>query len=300
MKEKSNSHVWLFVLLIILLIILAGLGYYFFTKKDVEQETPPPLPPPSPPAVTEPQETSPQMEPKKPEGPIERRAMPDEEEPSKPALPPSQDECERVEKEILEFFGYLDNQNYVKKLDLGMSTLSAYNKILSRLSSKTPIPAGEGIDSKILIKNLYHFFRILEMKDIYLIKGILTNEKETAEFQLRLFYSWFTFADDCPDTEVTRPSLAVLYKYAGFLINTTGGRAYLSRRSAKLRILLTYYSSLIVYQRDLVGKNSFGINVQPLIAPLKDEIARYTDLQYQRDYLNKLREMEDYYGKKRG
>jgi len=299
MKEKSGSRIWLLLLIIIIILIMAGFGYYFYSKKDVVQEPEKVLPQPSLPAVTEPKPTTPEMEPQKPEGPVERRAIP-EEEPSKSKLTTSYYDCEQIENNIMDFFRYLDKKEYVKNLKLGTDSYSVFKKILSSLSSKTPIPAGEGIDSKILLKNLYHFFRVLEVKDIYLIKEILAHERDTLEFHLQLFYSWFTLSEKCPDPDNIRPSFSVLYKYAGFFLNTTGGRAYLSRRPAELRILITYYSALIVYQSDLLGKNNYGIDIQPFIMPLKDEISRYMNLQYQKDYVNRLDEMENYYLDKRG
>ena len=300
MKKKSGSSIWLLLLIIIIiLLIIAGGGYYFYSKKDVVQEPEKILPSPPLPPVTEPKATISDMVPEKPEGPIERQEIPLE-EPSKPELSASQYKCKQIEKDILDFFQYLDKKEYVKNLNLGSGSYSAFKKILFKLSSRTPIPAGEGIDSKILIKNLYHFFRVLDMKDLYLIKEVLSNEKETLEFHFKLFYAWFTLGENCPDPENIRPPINVLYKYAGFFLNTTGGRAYLSRRSPEQRILVTYYSVLIVHQADLIGKNNYGIDIQPFILPLKDEISHYTNLQFQKDYLNKLTEMEDYYLDKRG
>lgn len=299
MTEKSSSRTWLFLVLVIIVILMAaGLGYYLFIKKDVEPEPEPIVTPPSLPSVTEPKESVPEVAPEEPSGPVERQVIP-EEKPLKEEGAPSQDQCQRTEKDIQEFFRYLDNQKYVQDLDFGIDSYSVFKKIVSRLSVNTPIPAGEGIDSNIIIKNLYHFFRVLDTKHIYLIKEVLSRERDTMEYHLRLFYTWLTLGEKCPDPENIRPSISVLYKFAGFFLNTTGGRAYLSRRPPELRILVTYYSTLLVHKADLMGKNSYGINIHPFIEPLRDEISRYSNFQFQKDYLNKLNSMEDYYRKER-
>ena len=72
-----------------------------------------------------------------------------------------------------------------------------------------------------------------------------------------------------PDPGQVRLPFDVMYRYAGFFLNTTGGRAYLFRRSVKLRLLLTYYSVLVVYQADRLGKNSYGAEYIPVYCTLK-------------------------------
>ena len=101
----------------------------------------------------------------KPEGPMERKPIeqpPPEKETAGEKGPPLEEQCAKTEKNLQDFFVYLDKQKYIQNLKLGMDTLSVYKKIISRLSSRTPIPAGEGRDSKIMIRNLFHLFRVLQ------------------------------------------------------------------------------------------------------------------------------------------
>ena len=119
------------------------------------------------------------------------------------------------------------------------------------------------------------------------------------EDNLDMFYRWLTLGDRCPDPEKLRPSGAVAYRYAGFFLNSTGGRAYLFRRSAGLRLLVTYYCLLIVHKADREGRNNYGIDTFAFVAPLKEEIGHNPDLQYQREYLEQLKWVESYYLQKR-
>ncbi|MCD6297524.1 MAG: hypothetical protein J7M30_10255, partial [Deltaproteobacteria bacterium] len=212
---------------------------------------------------------------------------------------PKEDYCARIEKNVGEFFHYLDEKAYVKKLNPKTDTYTQFKKILRRAAARPPFPAGENADPKMIIRNLYHFFRILDRKDLSLIRAVLKNEQDTMEISLEMFYRWLTLGDRCPDPENIRPSMTVLYQYAGFFINTTGGRAYLFRRPSGLRLLVSYYCVLIVHEADKKGRNSCGIDIFPLIKPLKNEIRYYPDFQFQEEYISQLGQIEDYYRKKR-
>jgi hypothetical protein len=78
-------------------------------------------------------------------------------------------------------------------------------------------------------------------------------------------------------------------------LNTNGGRACLFRRSPGLRLLVTYYSILIIHRADKKGYNTYGIDIFPFIDSLRDEISRYPDFQFQKDYMEKLNEIESFY-----
>jgi hypothetical protein len=67
----------------------------------------------------------------------------------------------------------------------------------------------------------------------------------------------------------------------------------------RLRILLTYYSLLIIHEADKRGKNTYGIDIFPYVGPLIAEINLYPDFKLKKEYLQKLNQMEIYYLKKR-
>ena len=162
-----------------------------------------------------------------------------------------------------------------------------------------PVPAGEGTDPSVMAKNIFHFFRVLDRKDIRLIREILARESDTLELNLDLFYQWLMLGDQCPDPENIRPSLEVSYLYAGFFLNTIGGRAYLFRRPTLLRILVSYYSLLIVHEADIKGKNSYGIDIFPFIVPVREELRLIPNLLLEKEYIRRLDALEAYYIKKR-
>ena len=210
-----------------------------------------------------------------------------------------QEYCAKMDSDVREFFKYLDKKNYVQHLNEGMDTYAEFKKILKKLSSDLPIPAGEGIDSTMMTKNIFHLFRSLSRRDIRLVKEITLNEADTMEWNLDMFHRWSLLGNQCPDPDKMRPSFDELYHYAGFFLNTIGGRAYLSRRPMALRILLSYYSLLIVHEADRKGRNTYGIDIFPYLAPLSAEMAIHPDLKLKKEYIQNLRQMEGYYLQKR-
>ena len=210
-----------------------------------------------------------------------------------------EDECQKMEKDLQEFFTYLDAKDYIKELRIREGTFNHFLKIIRALSLNPPIPAGEGLNYDMIINNIYHFYRALELKDLTFIKLILKNEADTMEINLALFYKWLMSNDECGQKEGIPPTLDILYKYAGFLVNSIGGRAYLFRRETRLRLLLYYYSLLIIHEADKKKMNNFGVDITPFLEPLAEEIENYQFLYFRKEYAGRLINLKDYYAKKR-
>ncbi len=296
MRKKRKSRTWLWILLV---VVLAGvIGYFIISKNSTGPEEP---------LITEKlasvETKVPSEEPKNTSVEVESVEVEREvtspgltEEAPAPKSSPKEDFCAQVEKNITEFFRYLDQKEYVRNPGSKIDTYTHFKKILNRLAARPPVPAGEGTAPAIIIKNVYHFYRVLDRKDLRLIRHIVTKEKETLEFNLEMFYRWVGLGNRCPDPEGMRPSKEMLYKYAGFFINTTGGRACLFRRSSDIRLLVSYYCLLIINEAD---KKGYGIDILPYIEPTREEILLHTHFQFQSEYINKLDSLKRYYQSKR-
>jgi hypothetical protein len=210
-----------------------------------------------------------------------------------------EDECQRMESDLMEFFTYLDKRDYVRKLRIGEDTFSRFKKILHELSLHPPLPAGEGLNYDMIISNIYHFYRALNLKDVKLIRLIAKNEADTMEINLAFFYRWLMSGNECKRKKGLSLSPDTLYRYAGFLINSIGGRSYLFRREPRLRLLLNYYCLLTVHEADKKKMNSFGIDITPFLEPLAEEIENYQLLYFRREYAGKLIDLNNYYLRKR-
>ena len=288
-KRVVNAVMWVLVV-----VVVAGLSVYLFSeleKKDpkevIEKKTP----------DTKALFTEEEQE----EMPVKEdtpRIMPPEVQTSLEPLP-KKDPCRQIEDDLAEYFRYLDSRDYLMDLVSKPDTAGRFRKILKQLEDSPPVPAGEGNHTEHMMRNITHFFHIMEKEDILFVKAILRHERETLETDLKLFFKWFSLGDRCPDADPLRPSGPVLYRYAGFFLNTIGGRSYLFRRTSGIRLLVSYYCLLILYDADTSGENSYGLDIFPYIEPMRNEIADYPNFQFQAQYIERLRAIEIYYLQKR-
>jgi len=196
-----------------------------------------------------------------------------------------------IEDHIMSFFSYLDDQEYVQSYKFEEGTYRQYQIAIKKLSSKLPIITGEMSSLYNIVRNVAHFYRVMGKKRVLLIKQMLQNESELIESVMRTFYLWFTIDDEGHSTVPGRPSIENMYEYAGYLLNTLGGRSYLLRRDPKVRTLTTYYCVLILDKANDEELNSKGIDIRPYIGSSLMEIENKTGLVHQKEYLTKLREL---------
>ena len=196
-----------------------------------------------------------------------------------------------VEGRIMSFFSYMDDQEYVQSYKFKEGTYRQYQIAIKKLSSKLPIITGEMSSLYNIVRNVAHFYRVMGKKRVLLIKQMLQNESEVIESAMRTFYLWFTMDDGGHSTVQGRPSLESMYEYAGYILNTLGGRSYLLRRDPKVRTLTTYYCVLILDKANDEELNSRGIDIRPYIESSLMEIENKTGLVHQKEYLTKLREL---------
>ena len=120
------------------------------------------------------------------------------------------------------------------------------------------------------------------------MKTILDRERDKIEDVASELYQW-TSINSCRSNQFNfRPELAKVYEYAGFFLNTMGGRSYLFRRDSRSRLLVNYYSILIVEIANEKGLNRHGIDISLLIPQLINEIESSNQLIYKENYLDQL------------
>ena len=202
-------------------------------------------------------------------------------------------DCETIETQLASFFNYLDNQHEMDGIEGGSAGL--LRMCAARLLADPPVNIGEMQDTFRLVKNVTHFYRVLGKDRLILAKDVIVSENRVMEPALGLLYSWVV---DCkhplPGDEATL-SLERVYDYAGYFLNTLGGRSYLLRRESKLRMLVTYYSILIVDRANDEKFNRYGIDLRPYIDYLFFDIANQKGLAYRERYLTQLTTLRDKY-----
>lgn len=334
MAAKKGSRIWWWIIPAV--VILAGLGYYWYTRTGPEEKSVPvdqkstqdrrlagargekepntlggdasiPGAGPSDEAEAPGMQTYPieKTDGSRPpevaaQGPVEELFVKAETAgPAREAPLAQAAYCTLIEQHVADFFQSLDASPYFERFDLENDARTYFSRIIRRLSARPPQPAGEGIQPTTLLANIYFFSRTLDVKDLRVIKAVMDNQSDALEHDLETFYRWLMLGKHCPDAGDVRPPFDVTYRYAGFFLNTTGGRSCLFRRALCSRILVSYYCVLVLYQADRLGKNSYGIDVVPYLKPLKEEIAHHPELEFQDQYLSTLNRIEDYYLLKR-
>jgi uncharacterized small protein (DUF1192 family) len=176
-----------------------------------------------------------------------------------------------VERRIAAFFVHLDKQEYIKEYRLGRSTYEIYEEIIEKMSEKRPLLVNETDSLGSMLMNMAHFYRLLGVERLSLIRDVLSYEDKDMESTMRYFFMWYSLADN--SGLKGRPSDQVIYEYAGFFLNTIGGRNYLMRRDSKIRILTSYYSVLFLDRANDTKQNPYGIDIRPYIRLVYGDIS---------------------------
>lgn len=236
-------------------------------QKAVADETPPSLEtaPPQPPSITMEQE--------------------DAEPLFFPPLQPPQ--CVEAADQLVRFFTALDARPYIQAYKLSIPSQEHFTALVNTLLSHPPTVSRETDDLYTILTNMAHFFRIIGNDNIQLIKAILDRERDIVEDVGLTLYSWIT--SNCSSEAFTlQAPLEGLYEYAGFFLNTMGGRSYLFRRDSRSRLLIHYYAVLVVQRANEAGINRHGLNLEEYLGPLINEIEASNQLVYKELYLDHL------------
>ena len=194
---------------------------------------------------------------------------------------------QRLSDDVNIFFAYLDQQDYIKEYGLEEGTQRHFLTLLAELSAHPPVISGETRDIYTLTHNMAHFYRVIQKDNIFLVKDILYHEHEIVEQVADLLYEWIIeeIRRNNPDVKTSTKDL---YEYAGFFLNTLSGKAYLARRLSKIRMIVLYYSLLILDTANRADLNQYGIDILPPLNLLMDDIENQRNLDYQRKYLRRL------------
>ena len=215
--------------------------------------------------------------------------------------PEPPNECLQTADKILLFFEHLDRQNYIKEYPIKGSSRDHMNGIINKLMANPPVVVRETDDLFAILSNMAHFFQVLGPKDILLLKDVIINERGLVEPTMALFYKWSEIEPECSENNLNiKLPLTGLYEYAGYFINTLGGQSYLFRRALSLRILIRYYSILIIDRANSVDVNRYGIDIRYTLDALISEIESNGDLENRQEYLENLIRLQESYQAKYG
>ena len=201
--------------------------------------------------------------------------------------------AESVQDRAMNFFGYLDSKGYAARRGLDGSSREIFERVMQKLDDTRPLVNGENQNLIALMRNITFFYRALGKDTLLAINDIIEAEAAIMEPVMALFYEWLN-----PwQTQTSAPvvSREMMYDYAGFFLQSMGGRSYLFRREPGIRMLTLYYSLLVLDRANRDGLNAEGIDIGPPLKALIQEISYSRRLSERRHYLEMLREIQERY-----
>ncbi len=210
-----------------------------------------------------------------------------------PTLPDKENLPLAVQK-IQAFYQYLDEQDYIRAAHLEAPSHIYFTGLLQKLLDSPPVVIRETDDLYTILQNRAHFYRILGKDDIFLLKDVMTREKDKIE---DIVANYLILSAHASNNDLAlKSSNNAMYEYACFFLNTMGGKMYLSRRDSLSRMLVNYYAILIVDQANINEKNTYGLPLQPAIDLLTAEIETGgNQLLYKEQYLDILYNLKEKY-----
>jgi hypothetical protein len=204
-------------------------------------------------------------------------------------------DCDKVDAQVVSFFNYLDSRPYWANRDLDGGSAGFFSESAAMLMANPPVNIAEMKDMFRLVKNVTHFYRVLGKDRLSLAREILTSEERVLEPALAVFYARIVECGQPLPGDAQTLDIERLYDYAGFFLNTLGGRSYLLRRESKLRMLTSYYSILLIDRANDEKFNRYGIDIRPYIDYLFYDISNQKGLTYRERYLTRLTALRDKY-----
>ena len=204
-------------------------------------------------------------------------------------------DCENIESQLISFFNYLDSRPYLSARDIDGGSADFFRECAALLMANPPVNIAEMQNLFRLVKNVTHFYRVLGKDRLMLGKDILAAEERVLEPAMAVLYARFAECGRPLQGDEQPLSLDRLYDYAGYFLNTLGGRSYLLRRESKVRMLVSYYAILIVDRANDEKFNRYGIDVRPYIDYLFYDISNQKGLVYRERYLTRLTALRDKY-----
>ncbi len=204
-------------------------------------------------------------------------------------------DCTKAASQMESFFAYLDEQPFMAELDLEGGSLAFFTECIEMLMIDPPINVAEMKDLHRLVKNVTHFYRVLGKKKLITAKTIIMTENRVIEPAMGVLYDRLVACGKPLPGETKPLNIERLYDYAGYFLNTLGGRSYLLRRDSKIRLLMNYYAILIVDKANDEKFNKYGIDVRPYIDYLFYDISNQKGLEFRERYLTRLAVLRDKY-----
>jgi len=194
------------------------------------------------------------------------------------------------------FYAHLDQQPYLRSFHFDAPSKTYFSRLIQKMLDTPPVVSGETNDLFTVLQNTAHFFRVVGRQNMLALKAIISHEQKSYEEVLADFYNISQQPAYLRESYSINLEEDALYDYAGFFLTTMGGRLYLFRRDSSLRMIVSYYSILVVDEAIRSGRNRHGIDLPPVIDNLISEIENSgNQLQLKEHYLDNLYDLKEKY-----
>jgi hypothetical protein len=200
--------------------------------------------------------------------------------------------CVELEQSLRAFCKYLDAGETFRSQKTYRDSWALFTDILATLEKKPPTISAEAYRPSIIIENSYYFFRQLRREKMNIAREVLQYEADLAEPLMGVLYYWLMSGQSCDKQQSSTANLDIMYRYAGFFLNTLGGHSYLYRRDSRISLLTNYYSILVVHEANSRGFNEVGLDLRFFLPLIFGEIQNRNDLLYAEDYLQTLTDLQ--------
>jgi hypothetical protein len=200
--------------------------------------------------------------------------------------------CAELEQSLRAFCQYLDAGETLRSQKTYGDSWALFMDILATLERKPPTISAEAYRPSLIIENSYYFFRLLKREKMDIVREVLQYEADLSEPLMGILYHWLMNGRNCDKPPSSASNLDIMYRYAGFFLNTLGGHSYLYRRDSRISLLTIYYSILVVHEANSRGFNEVGLDLRFFLPLIFGEIQSRNDLLYAEDYLQTLTDLQ--------
>ncbi len=204
--------------------------------------------------------------------------------------------CTEVSPTLSNFFNKLEEKQYNKETKSNQPLQEHFNGLATQLLNNPPVVTHETDELYTLLTNTAHFFRILGKDNMRLLQKVVKQENADFESIAAEMYRLSITGEECVSgAKKLEIPFTAAYEYAGFFLNTLGGRSYLFRRDSGTRLLVNYYAVLILDQANKKQQNIYGVDIREQLPWLIQEMEANNRLTNKEGYLDKLYELAENY-----
>jgi len=211
---------------------------------------------------------------------------------------PSQLKCEELEASLRAFCDDLNRSETWRAHEVRQDSWRFFVDVLATMEQRLPATGGISHQPQVIVENSFYLYRPLGKKRIDVLRDLLKYEADVAEPLMGVLYRWLMVGRGCDGSQKQPQQFKVMYHYACFFLNTLGGQSYLMRRESRVRLLTTYYATLIVHEATVRGLNESGLDARFFLPLLFNEIESRNDLFHADEYLRTLSNLRSYYGQR--